>query len=210
MGTNEQELSPNDQTDPVVNGDADPVVNSDTGPVSGDGTGPVVNGDTVPVDVLLQVELISQPTLSSCWAASLAMLVSYRDQVSTTADAIAARAGMDTVTGYNWEKIHQAVLAWELLEAGPACALPDYWANLLQSMGPLWVVEIDKVAHAVVLVGLSGDGTPENTTVVLNNPWNSNLAPGDTNQGAVEQKTFLEFDEEFGLAAGSRAMIVHP
>ena len=110
---------------------------------------------------------------------------------------------MDTTKGYGWKQIQMAVAAWDLEEEGPVCAMPDYWANLLESCGPLWVVEVGAPAHAVVLVGMHGNGTPEGTNVTVNNPSPPNT--GDKNQ----TNAFLAFDNEFGLAARANAMIVH-
>ena len=47
--------------------------------------------DFTPVE--LSVQLIPQPTDSSCWAGSMAMVVSTRDSQSVTPDAIAQAAG---------------------------------------------------------------------------------------------------------------------
>jgi hypothetical protein len=154
------------------------------------------------LDVYQQVELIPQPTDVSCWAASLAMVVSARDQASTAPETIAAEAGMDVYTGYAWPEIRNAVGAWNLVEEGPRSAMPEEWARLLEHWGPIWVVEVGAPYHAVVLAGVQGDGTPEGTFVTVYNPWPPQV-------GAVETKSFLEFDQEFGLGAGADAAMVH-
>jgi hypothetical protein len=64
------------------------------------------------------------------------------------------------------------------------------------------VVEVGAPYHAVVLAGVQGDGTPEGTFVTVYNPWPPQV-------GAVETKSFLEFDQEFGLGAGADAAMVH-
>lgn len=153
------------------------------------------------MDIDYQVQLVPQPTDKSCWAASMAMIVGYRDSASYTADAIAAQAGMDTNTPYSWNDILSAVSAWQLKQIGPASAMPAAWGDLLQSNGPLWIVEVGNPYHAVVVGGIHGDGTPEQTTLTIYNPW-------PPNQGVVEQKAFLDFDSDFGLGAGSDAQIV--
>lgn len=95
-----------------------------------------------------------------------------------------------------------AVAAWGLRQIGPASAMPDVWANLLQSNGPLWIVEVGNPYHAVVVGGIHGDGTPEQTILTIYDPW-------PPNQGAVdEQKAFLDFDSDFSLGAGADAQIV--
>jgi hypothetical protein len=165
-------------------------------------TNQATQSTTQKISIAYDVELIPQPTTVSCWAAALGMVISCRDQASYTVEDVASLANMNTAKGYGWKEIHTAVLAWELKEEGPVSAMPDYWAKLLESCGPLWIVEVGAPAHAVVVVGMHGDGTPEETKVTLNNPW-------PPNKGAIEEKTFLAFDNEFGLAARANAMIVH-
>ncbi len=163
-------------------------------------TGKSAEEDAIAIDNNLQ--LVPQPTPVSCWVASLAMVVGYRDSMSNTPDTIAAAAGMDVNTSYGWSDIEKAVAAWKLQETGPASAMPSDWATMLQTWGPLWIVEVGAPYHAVVLSGMHGDGTPGGTQVTVYNPW-------PPNQGAIEYKTFLDFDQEFGLGAGAGAMIVH-
>jgi ABC-type bacteriocin/lantibiotic exporter with double-glycine peptidase domain len=143
--------------------------------------------------VSLNVPLIPQPTAVSCWAASLTMVVAYRDQAIYTPQSIAAAAQMDVNTGYGWDQIKAAVSAWNLNTEGPTCAMPSDWAGLLESFGPIWIVEVGNPNHAVVIVGINGDGTPEGTNVTLNNPW-------PPNNGVVENKTFVDFESDFELA----------
>ena len=157
-------------------------------------------GASIHID--LDVPLIPQPTPLSCWAAALAMVVSYRDNTMYTPQEIANHAGMDLATGYGWTAISGAVLAWGLSETPPMSAMPPYWASLLEEHGPLWVVEVGAPYHAVVVKGMHGTGDPDSTEVWINNPW-------PPNQGAVEYKTFMDFEREFNLGAGAGAMIVH-
>jgi hypothetical protein len=158
--------------------------------------------DNQSISVDLPVQLVPQPTPVTCWAASLAMVAGYRDSASYSADTIAAAAGMDTIAGYSWADIQKAVTTWNLQQEGPTSAMPSAWADLLRTWGPIWIVEVGAPYHAVVVGGLQGDGTPESTDVTVYNPW----PPG---QGAVETKTFLAFDQEYGLGAGAGAMLVH-
>jgi hypothetical protein len=158
--------------------------------------------DTGDLDIETDVVLIPQPTDVTCWAASLAMVVSARDQSSTDPARIAAVAGMDVNTGYGWDAIRRAVQAWDLVEEGPQSAMPDEVARWLEAWGPIWVVEIGAPYHAVVLSGIHGDGTPEGTYVTVYNPW----PPG---VGAIETKWFTDFENEFGLGAGAGAAMVH-
>jgi hypothetical protein len=157
---------------------------------------------TGPVAVEHEVFLVPQPTPVSCWAAALTMVVDYRDKVNYPVSDIASLAGMNLTTGYGWSQIRKAVSAWGLAELAPVSADPTWWADMLAENGPLWIVEVGAPFHAVVLTGLHGDGTPEFTEAHVFNPW-------PPNSGAVEHKTFEDFDREFGLGAGAGAAIVH-
>lgn len=172
---------------------ARPVISCSVGPLP---------EDTRELDTEVEVALIPQPTDVSCWAAALAMVVSTRDQASTTPEAVATQAGMDLETGYGWTDIRRSVTAWGLVEEGPRSAMPEEWARLLSDWGPIWVVEIGAPYHAVILGGVHGDGTPEGSYVTVYNPWPPGL-------GAIESKPFYDFAEEFGLGAGSEAAMVH-
>lgn len=154
------------------------------------------------LSVKLDVPLVPQPTATSCWAAALTMVISDREQMSYSVEHVATTAGMDLADSYDWNEIRHAVQVWDLYEEGPVSALPQYWADLLSAYGPIWVVEVGAPYHAVVVIGIQGDGTPENTWVTLNNPWPPEL-------GTVEYKIFTDFDYEFGLGAGANAMMVH-
>lgn len=155
-----------------------------------------------PIFISYDVPLIPQPTAVSCWAAALAMVIAHRDYVSHTAEDIAAKANMDTAIGYRWNDISMAVSAWDAKEVGSACGLTDFWIDLLQTNGPLWIVEIGNPTHAVVITGMYGDGTLEGTTMLINNPW-------PPNQGEIQEKRFSEFEREFELGDPAKAMIVY-
>lgn len=154
------------------------------------------------VDVAFDVPLVPQPTRVSCWAAALAMVIGNRDSTSYPVQHVASEAGMNLTTGYGWSNIQNAVSHWGLSQTAPASAEPPYWADLLSSHGPLWIVEVGAPYHAVVLTAMHGTGDVSATEVHLNNPW-------PPNQGRVEYKTFEDFDNDFGLGAGAGAMIVH-
>lgn len=53
-----------------------------------------------PISIDHGVSLIPQPTAVTCWAASLAMVASWRDGATYSPATVAARASMNTTTGY--------------------------------------------------------------------------------------------------------------
>lgn len=152
--------------------------------------------------VQYDVPLVAQPTDVTCWAASLDMVIGYRDQVSYAVDTVAEQAGLTTTDSHGWSEIQTAVKAWNLVEEGPASGMPDYWATQLANCGPLWVVETGNPYHAVVLIGIDGDGTADGSTVTVNNPW-------PPNQGEVQTLPFAQFEADFELGAGAGTAMVH-
>jgi hypothetical protein len=143
------------------------------------------------------IPLVAQPTDVTCWAASIAMLV------GRSAEEVCEAAGMSTTEGYGWSDIQNAVRTFGLTEIGPACGGPDYFAGMLER-SPLWIVEVGAPYHAVVLTGVytDADEWDWNTAyVTVNNPW----PPGS---GAVEDKPFMDFANEYELGAGALAQIV--
>ena len=138
--------------------------------------------------------LVPQPTYVTCWAASIAMLT------NKTVEDVCTDAGMNTTQGYGWGEIQAAVSVHGLTEIGPACGGPDYFAPMLER-SPLWIVEVGAPYHAVVLAGLNGGGSWDDTEATIYNPW----PPGS---GAIERKPFMEFANEYELGAGSMAQIV--
>jgi hypothetical protein len=117
-----------------------------------------------------------------------------------TVEDVCSEAGMNTTDGYGWGEIEAAVSVHGLTEIGPACGGPDYFAPMLER-SPLWIVEVGAPYHAVVLAGLNGGGSWDDTEATIYNPW----PPGS---GAIERKPFAEFAQEYELGAGSMAQIV--
>ncbi|MCW2594278.1 MAG: hypothetical protein QOH52_958 [Pseudonocardiales bacterium] len=162
----------------------------------GAGAGDGGAGGSGPLSVHQSVTLVAQPTETSCWAASIAMLV------SETPEAVVERADMKIDEGYGWSEIEPAASKWGLTPLAPACGMPDLLAGWVHEYGPLWVVEVGAPYHAVVVGGVEGDGTPDGTFVTVYNPW----PPGS---GAVESITFTQFESDFELGAGSKASLLH-
>ncbi|MEQ1571300.1 MAG: papain-like cysteine protease family protein, partial [Myxococcota bacterium] len=125
------------------------------------------------LDVWNEVPLVPQTTGMSCWAAAASMLIGWRDAVPVDPEEVARAAG-------HWESYRDGMrpgsvpdLAriWGLqAEAAPRWT-PGWLARRLAEVGPLWIGEASPGLHAVVLVGLRGDGTEDGTEVLVNDPW---------------------------------------
>ena len=164
-------------------------------PGSSSSSAPAEGGMSVqPMSVNQSLTLVPQPTDVTCWAASIAMLT------NKSVEDVCTDAGMTTTDSYGWGEIEAAVSAHGLTEIGPACGGPDYFAPMLER-SPLWIVEQGAPYHAVVLAGLNGGGSWDDTEATIYNPW-------PTGSGAIERKPFAEFAQEYELGAGSMAQIV--
>jgi N-acetyl-anhydromuramyl-L-alanine amidase AmpD/V8-like Glu-specific endopeptidase len=140
-----------------------------------------------------------------CWVTAAAMVIGWRDQICITPEKVAELAG-------RWEQYKKnkgakasdrAALAKALGMVGesPQCYTVESFKQLLENNGPLWVgiVPPEGGAHAIVVTGIYGDGTPENTIVRINDPWECEPGTPDA-PGAAKP----------GPGAGSRYSLRYP
>lgn len=156
------------------------------------------------------VQLIPQPDKNACWAASMAMLIGYRGQMSITPEAIVNAVGGSLNTSYGWDLLTRVrdLYGFRMI-AQPSNAStyhsPRQWAQWLNTYGPLWVVIVG-APHAVVISGIRGDlDDPAQTEVHILNPWDTRVSfsnhPIDfvpANRGYADWLPFLEFAQDFG------------
>ena len=119
-----------------------------------------------------------QTSTKSCWAASAAMVVGWRDQVSI-ADSEIARM-VPVIDAYRqglWPRERRQLAdAWNLVAEPPASYTIESWGRMLQDHGPLYIDMTWDAAgggHARVLVGMESDGNPDGsgTTMYMHDPW---------------------------------------
>jgi hypothetical protein len=157
------------------------------------------------------VPLIPQPNKLSCWAASMAMLLSHHRKMSISPESLAQEVGRSLRTSYGWDMLEDVKNYFGLKEiALPSNTSlypsPQQWHEWLKTYGPLWVTTIGAPSHAIVIHGISGDLTPKGTTIKIFNPWDItkkfDADPIDfnpANYGIAYSRTFNAFAAEFGL-----------
>jgi hypothetical protein len=155
--------------------------------------------------------LVPQATGMSCWAASAAMVVAWRDRMSVDPQQIASGAGewAAYANGLNPADVPTLAQAWNLTTEPPQSYTVDALRQMIQDSGPLWVGAKVPGLHVIVVTGLYGDGTPDGTFVRINDPWGRDPgtpgAPGayDANPGRASQyiPTLTQFIEEYEAAA---------
>jgi len=118
------------------------------------------------ISIDYDVPLIPQPDKLSCWAASMAMLVSYQRSATVTAENLASEVGESLRTSYSWEmlkavKDHFGFADIELPSNVSLYVDPNQWATWLHDSGPLWVTVTGAPSHAIVVHAIDGDATPQ-------------------------------------------------
>jgi len=156
-----------------------------------------MTGSATAIGIAFDVPLITQPDETTCWAAALAMIRSFRDQASYGVDDIAGAAPHRWMT---WSEIEPIADGVGLVEIASAGLMPAGWHDLLAAHGPLWIVikaaVSNRASHAVVLTGMSGDGSLEGTSMLVNNP-----------SGARETPSFTDFAAQWDLGSVAGASI---
>ncbi|WP_169307264.1 papain-like cysteine protease family protein [Chitiniphilus eburneus] len=119
-----------------------------------------------------------QTSDGSCWAASAAMIVGWRDNRRVTDQEIAGM--VPVLNAYRnglWPSQRQQLAdAWNLVAEPPASYPIGEWRRLLENHGPVYVDmtwDTDGGGHVRVLVGMTSDGAEDgsDTFMYLHDPW---------------------------------------
>jgi len=185
-----------DQDDPQTSdGESSDNASSDTGASSSAGETSNVATDTAaagsatgslsPVNIHYNVFLVAQPDDCTCWAASSAMILSYWHDVNTSSSnpSYSVQEIKDQVAGSGPQydiscglKPEDTQAVGDILGLSfdyPMCYGVDGFASVLKDKGPVVFVRASvggKGAHAIAVIGMNGDGTPDGTTVETLNP----------------------------------------
>ena len=106
------------------------------------------------------VPLVPQLSNMSCWAASIAMILGWKNQMSIADVTIARNAGgPNYMTSYNQglDPNDKRILRANGFEVeAPQCYTESGILNLLRSRGPLWVATWAPGPHIRVVTGMAG------------------------------------------------------
>lgn len=136
--------------------------------------------------MIYEVMLVPQSTNMSCWAASIAMVLSWSNQASFDPQSIAANPGgtsympqfANNGPGLNPNDRYILEQNGFTLEA-PQCYTLEAVQGLLAQHGPLWFASLSPAPHIRVITGSTG------TQMHVNDP-----AP--VNQGAKYKRSFTK------------------
>lgn len=166
--------------------------------------------------IIHNVTPIRQPSEMSCWAAATTMLINWKLGIGRSIDDVVAQAGPRFTAIYQSsfaeppkgispddEKAFYQALALKVFQ-GQNYAV-NGWFDLLTKHGPLSVtVDADpgrNFIHALVMIGLDGDGSAGNTITSYIDPA----------QGARHDVMFADFIELYeGSAHWPLQVVCHP
>lgn len=169
--------------------------------------------------------LIPQPDKNTSWAASMAMLFSYRQpKGATLPEAMSPQALAREISTLLSPSSADNRYSQVLLDAigtrygfvavpapadGGGYLAPRQWADWLTAHGPLWTMVLGE-PHSVVVAGIRGDlNDPASAQLHILNPWDINVAFDNDpvafnvpNNGCDNWVTFDEFATDFSEIAG--------
>jgi hypothetical protein len=164
---------------------------------------------TTSIDVRYDVELVPQQTGMSCWAASAAMVVGWRDRVCIDPGEVAGAAGYWAQYRDGLEPEDATIFAVWGLEPEPAmCWSVDGFLGLLESFGPLWIAAAVPGAHVRVVTAMAGDGSVDGTLVTINDPWETGMTEfALPNDGSTYTLTYGQLMEQMD-SLGARELSI--
>ena len=148
------------------------------------------------------VELIPQDKSNACWLASSTTMRSWKDQVSyplsDTLKVLDASGGSFTQTytadnGLSFADNQKIVATLGLTALPPASYTIDYFFSVLDESPIMAVIMFSAnstIAHMVVITGITGDRTPDGTTLSINDPL-------PLNTGHTYSISFTDFLNKF-------------
>ncbi len=162
---------------------------------------------TQSIDIRYNVQKVPQQTGFSCWAAGFAMIVGWRDQMSIDPSEIARATGYwaQYQNGLHPEDL-RVMSTWGLVPAPLQTHTVESFANMLRRYGPLWTASAEPGPHIRVVTGIQGDGTPDGTTLFINDPWEQGMTSfRPSNTGSQYTETYRQFVEKQSTLAGQEA-----
>jgi len=148
---------------------------------------------------------VAQGNTNLCWLAATAVMDSYKAKKSVTMGEASARLGGEYVLkqaqgiALQFSELDAWLAAGGFNKEQQLCFGAEGWEKLLKAHGPL-ITLVDgsndaraAIDHAVVVVGIDGDGTEGGT----------NISYADGQTATVESRTLSAFATRFELPSGT-------
>jgi Papain-like cysteine protease AvrRpt2 len=174
----------------------------------------------VDVQVVGKLRPLKQPTNNTCWATVATILFSWKNNSSPSIEEVVTAAGQEFLDLFNADQGLQNVDKPRFLEALGLIAEPpkslnvEGFAQLLDAHGPLWITTDEDLGenfsvHARVLIGLRGDGTPENTQAIFLDTDPNTPSPDSESVAELQDKLAQLAIGDSAGGGSFRAQIVH-
>jgi hypothetical protein len=118
------------------------------------------------VNVQHRIKLFGQPTNMTCWSAALTMLFGDRFSAGPGRASTAGDGGLNA----NLTNIQAIATSYDLDFHAPQSWTVQGLISILEK-GPAVMMGYIPNGHAVVLGGITSDGTPGGTTLTVYDPW---------------------------------------
>ena len=151
---------------------------------------------------------VSQGNANLRWLAATAVMDSYKAKKAVSMGEASARLGGEYVlkqaqgVALKWNEVDAWLTAGGFNKEPQLCFGAEGWEKLLKEHGPLITLidgsndAVAAIDHAVVVVGIDGDGTEGGTYI--------SYADGQT--ATVESQTLSTFATRFELPSGTNAV----
>jgi hypothetical protein len=170
------------------------------------------------------VPKMRQPTPNVCWATAATIMKSWKDQTSLLIATVMQTADTSSSGAFGFSNMFRSdrgmpghikssfLQALGLTTEAPMSLTVDGWANLLKAKGPVWVTTNEGTTqnfaiHARVMIGISGDGTPDATFLSFVDPADGKLHSESVTLFTKKLEDVARGD--LGQGADLRPQIVH-
>jgi hypothetical protein len=145
--------------------------------------------------VLYNVPLIPQETRMSCWAAAIAMIVSWAEKKILTPFEVAEKTGRLDQYRRGLESLDSEVFErWGMTTEAPQTFTAQGFMDLLEAYGPIWVAAEVRGAHIRVASGFEYGSDPYAGIVHINDPWEQDMTIFRiNNKGSQYTESYIEF-----------------
>jgi hypothetical protein len=141
----------------------------------------------------------------SCWAAAIAMIISWAKGEKVTPVEVAVLSGRTHEYNKGLKPLDSGIFAqWGMVTEAPQTFTGEGFMNLLQQYGPLWVAAEVFAPHIRVVTGFEYVDDPNNGLVYINDPLERGMIKfKNPNNGSAYTETYPEFvhqNETLGFA----------
>lgn len=194
----EQEIGRNTETEKDNNSIVNEIISEANSPV---------------INIRHTVQLVPQQTDVSCWAASAAMVVGWRDNISIDPSEIA--------NGGPWSRYYKngglpadnvnMLHYWGLELLPNQTRTVEGFAQILEP-SPLWVATNGGTSgHIIVVAGMRGDGSPDGTLLTIYDPWERGMRTfRPSNRGSIYTETYTQFVARQEVLANREMNVANP